>query len=822
MLPLVQSPLLWAVLLTLLLCWSPSTRVSGQSLSSSSSSSPVVDTVATVSVVGHLYFANYSITYSFDAVGDYIDGTGPYDTNTATYLLVSVVNGTRTFTNNTVTETRSITLLPPNSLPSPSNCSNHIRPYFDSTTTLFDSSGVCFSISPVLEETPSVGVVVDDSTELALASLSPILYDEIDSDAPISSFFDVIVSQVVGPVSSMTSSSSAGGPLSATTAAGSSSSSFPIDTLTTIEVSGSVTDFDWTAGHLRYSAVYSFEAIGLYIGGSGGIGSPTAAYLVVSVNGTRTFNAYNQPAQTASLTLLPVDAYDSNNNVIYPNFFSSPTGAKGLFDGNGLSFNLSQTAELDGVGEYGSINLHAIYVDVVENLTPDFTISIFSASVGGASPPTNSSYPAPPSSNSSSGIPMVPTGGMSSSSAAPPVSSLATIDVAGILYGDNYTVNYTFTVDTMYLDGSGPEGSATAIYMAVSGSGTRNVTNTTSLTSEVSTLTLLPAHSFEQNNNLLWPNFVPSDDGNVQMFDENGLSFQSDAADASQVNLYWNDQQLRYAESSQNSTTASYFLAAVNAAPVITGSSSSTGSSVPATGSVSSSTAAISVLGDPQFVGLRGQSFQVHGIDGAVYNLIVDRQPVDGSTETVNAATDTSSSSVESGLILVNARFRFLSSGRCPDISQPTNCWSHPGSYLGEVGVLSAASSRLHVVSGSWNVGFSTVTLNGQTLAVGSKVTADGLSVHVMTNHSLSFSIGNFDLTLDNSDSFINIAEVRVHHWSALSSHGLLGQTWRAPLKGSANTQLRHIEGEVDDYAEKNGELFGAQLVYGVDTAQAE
>jgi len=31
-----------------------------------------------------------------------------------------------------------------------------------------------------------------------------------------------------------------------------------------------------------------------------------------------------------------------------------------------------------------------------------------------------------------------------------------------------------------------------------------------------------------------------------------------------------------------------------------------------------------SVQGDPEFVGLRGQRYQVHGIDGAVYNLISD------------------------------------------------------------------------------------------------------------------------------------------------------------------------------------------------------
>ena len=33
-------------------------------------------------------------------------------------------------------------------------------------------------------------------------------------------------------------------------------------------------------------------------------------------------------------------------------------------------------------------------------------------------------------------------------------------------------------------------------------------------------------------------------------------------------------------------------------------------------------TTPVSVLGDPQFVGLLGQSYQVHGIHGAVYSLI--------------------------------------------------------------------------------------------------------------------------------------------------------------------------------------------------------
>ena len=30
------------------------------------------------------------------------------------------------------------------------------------------------------------------------------------------------------------------------------------------------------------------------------------------------------------------------------------------------------------------------------------------------------------------------------------------------------------------------------------------------------------------------------------------------------------------------------------------------------------------VVGDPQFIGLRGQSYQIHGVDGEIYNIVSD------------------------------------------------------------------------------------------------------------------------------------------------------------------------------------------------------
>ena len=195
-------------------------------------------------------------------------------------------------------------------------------------------------------------------------------------------------------------------------------------------------------------------------------------------------------------------------------------------------------------------------------------------------------------------------------------------------------------------------------------------------------------------------------------------------------------------------------------------------------------------------MGLRGQSFQVHGMDGAVYNLIADK-----------------------GLV-VNARFRFLASGRCPSIREPKNCWSHPGSYLGEVGVATSAGDELKVSSGGWNEGFSFVALNGVNLSAGAHTAANDIETALTSNYSLRITVGNFELHLENSHNFVNIVQMRVLDWSKLSSHGLLGQTWRRPSQ--AGRQIRDIEGDIDDYVEQHNELFGSALVYGVDTESEE
>jgi len=199
-----------------------------------------------------------------------------------------------------------------------------------------------------------------------------------------------------------------------------------------------------------------------------------------------------------------------------------------------------------------------------------------------------------------------------------------------------------------------------------------------------------------------------------------------------------------------------------------------------------------SVVGDPQFVGLRGQSYQVHGIDGAVYNIVSEK-----NTQ-------------------VNSRFVFLTEGVCPiiDGAKDVNCWSHPGSYLGEISFQAVVDGKLHaalVQSGSAKKGFSGVQVDGKALKVGDKVAFGEFSVEVVSAFSVIVITESFQFELSNSDMFINQAlRVRVP-LSQLSAHGLIGQTHAAKTYA---TSIKYIEGEVDDYVIQDSDIFGNDFVF--------
>ena len=231
-------------------------------------------------------------------------------------------------------------------------------------------------------------------------------------------------------------------------------------------------------------------------------------------------------------------------------------------------------------------------------------------------------------------------------------------------------------------------------------------------------------------------------------------------------------------------------------------SSSSTGVARPSPTSAPSPGA----RGDPQFAGLRGQDYQVHGIDGGVYNVISDRY------------------------MQLNSQFVFLTGPRpCPIMPSTGHpsiaCFAHSGSYLGNLALLTGSGEKVLIQSGSAADGLTSVTYNGEMLRVGDRRPLDfghgkvG-SVLVLSTHEVTLTAGLFELEVENSDAFLNLRSVvvKTSHWKELKeekAHGLLGQTWQLRKGKSA------IEGKVDDYLLESEDLFGTDFVFnrfGVDS----
>jgi hypothetical protein len=206
-----------------------------------------------------------------------------------------------------------------------------------------------------------------------------------------------------------------------------------------------------------------------------------------------------------------------------------------------------------------------------------------------------------------------------------------------------------------------------------------------------------------------------------------------------------------------------------------------------------------SVTGDPLFVGLLGQRYQVHGVDGFVYSLISDR------------------------LVQVNTRFTYLDQGECVKGEQGQSlftCWSHPGSYLSALAVQTVDGHRVLIQSGKARQGFQSVTVNGQQLTVGDSVTprqrkdseVEPLTVELLSVRRCRIAhAGLYSMEVENSDGFVNIVSLTVSDWSRLrsdvQSHGLVGQTWRRG--GVEGKEVKVVEGWIDDYAERDNELWG-------------
>ena len=196
----------------------------------------------------------------------------------------------------------------------------------------------------------------------------------------------------------------------------------------------------------------------------------------------------------------------------------------------------------------------------------------------------------------------------------------------------------------------------------------------------------------------------------------------------------------------------------------------------------------------------------MHGIDGQVYALV-------------------SSQSTQ-----INALFVFLSSGRCPVLDSgaaASQCYSHPGSYLGAIGIQQLVGAdgsvmKLALHSGAAEQGFSAVELNGVRQSVGavysSPATGGSAAEHgefsfrFMDRHTVEVSTADFTFQLESSDHFINLLHFTPRtRLSSIAAHGLLGQTSSSRVHQS---RLKVIEGEVDDYALTTNELFASDFAY--------
>jgi len=146
------------------------------------------------------------------------------------------------------------------------------------------------------------------------------------------------------------------------------------------------------------------------------------------------------------------------------------------------------------------------------------------------------------------------------------------------------------------------------------------------------------------------------------------------------------------------------------------------------------------------------------------------------------------------------------------DGKKQKNCFSHPGSYLGEIGIKTRTGDKIQLVAGPADDGFASIQVNAKDVAIGETVMlAENMgSLSVNGTHMVTVQVGNWNIVYENSDMYVN-QQVKVTDAASLKAHGLLGQTWR---KTTYNNAIKHIQGQVDDYVIREKDIFGDSFVY--------
>jgi hypothetical protein len=211
--------------------------------------------------------------------------------------------------------------------------------------------------------------------------------------------------------------------------------------------------------------------------------------------------------------------------------------------------------------------------------------------------------------------------------------------------------------------------------------------------------------------------------------------------------------------------------------------------------------------GDPQFNGFVGQSYQIHGVSNTVYNVI------------------------SAPRFQVNALFTYLESGKC---RRGTQCFSHPGNYFGEMGLLLAddagAVTRVQLQAGPVDAGMR-VLINDSELPSSNQTVTIGTSVvDFSTPFDFRLTTEDFTILFSNSDMFLNeqvaintplLHKIQEYKRAAKSNsadadvalrslpHGLLGQTWQSKVYPN---RWKYIEGSLFDYV--SSDIFGTTFKF--------
>ena len=266
--------------------------------------------------------------------------------------------------------------------------------------------------------------------------------------------------------------------------------------------------------------------------------------------------------------------------------------------------------------------------------------------------------------------------------------------------------------------------------------------------------------------------------------------------------------------------------------------------------SAAPSSTSAAAFSDPHFRGFWGQSFYVGGAVGGVYSLLTSPH------------------------MQLNARFVYLRNISCPVVEgrDVSNCFQEQGTFFGSMALRVQGGHWLRVVGGAVQDGFASVQLHdGRTVEVGESIsvgaagaastsspspspqlsrlqrltrgqadlpttvttasseavqaggvlsadasssssTAPTLTVSVSrpSHRQLILHAGDYTLSIDNMDSYVDITQLDVQCWLCLEQgsmqlDGLLGQTW------NASAVIKQSDDEVEEYRLQGDDLLGCK-----------